>query len=67
MQNNTDLQALGKEFIVFNNELNQKAFTTLIIHLNNGMSIKRKIVPVKTCKHSNYVKYNRTTHYEEDC
>jgi len=67
MQENTDLQALGKELIVFNNELNQEVSTTLIICSNNRMSIKRKIALIGMCKHPNYIKYNRTTHYEKDC
>ena len=66
-QTNTDPRALGKELIVFDSELDQEASTTLVVCSNNGTSIKRKIAPAGTCKHPNCVKYNRTTHYEEDC
>jgi hypothetical protein len=58
---------LGKELIIFNSELDQETSTTLVVRSNDGTSTKRKTAPVGTCKHPNCVKYNRTTHYEEDC
>lgn len=66
-QKNTDPRALGKELIVFDSELDQEASTTLVARSNDGTSTKRKTAPVGTCKHPNCVKYNRTTHSEEDC
>ena len=67
MQENTNPQTLGKKLIVFNSELNQEAFTILVTYLNDGTSIKRKIALVGIYKHPNYIRYNRTTHYKEDC
>ena len=66
MQENTNPRALGKELIVFDSKLDQEAFTILVACLNDGTSTKRKIAPVGTCKHPNCIRYNRTTHYEED-
>lgn len=66
-QENTDPRALGKELIVFDSELDQEASTILVARSNDGTSTKRKIAPVGTCKHPNCIRYNRTTHYEEDC
>ena len=66
-QGNTNPRALGKELIVFDSELDQEVSATLVVRSNNGTSTKRKIAPVGTCKHPSCVKYNRTTHYEEDC
>ena len=65
-QENINLQALGKELIIFNNKFNQEAFTILIVYLNNGMSIKRKITLVGIYKYPNCVKYNRTIYSKED-
>ena len=59
--------ALSKELIIFNNKLNKKASTTLVTHLNNRMSIKRKIALVRIYKYPICVKYNRTIYYKEDC
>ena len=63
---NTDPRALGKELIVFDSELDQEV-STLVAQLNDRGSTKRKIAPVGTCKHPNCVRFNRTTHYQEDC
>jgi len=64
---NTDPRALGKELIIFDSELDQEVSTALVVQSNDRGPTKRKIAPVGTCKHPNCVRYNRTTHYEEDC
>ena len=38
-----------------------------MIYLNDGIFIKRKIILVKIYKYPNYVKYNKTIYYKEDC
>ena len=65
-QENTDPQALGKEFIIFNSEFDQKV-STLVVQLDKRRSTKRKMALIRTYKHLNCVKFNRITHYEEDC
>ena len=62
-----DPQVLGKEFIIFNNKLNQEAFIILIVYLNNKMFIMRKTALVGIYKHPNCIKYKKTIYYKKDC